>query len=90
MKDEHFKLKNKFSKFLVKIEFLTKNHEFREFLKTSVLSFGYPDFQKRKHFCNILILKTRITVNMQPLSPPILFLVTANFMGSDRRMFEEM
>ena len=67
-----------FLKLLVKTEFLTKNHEF---LKTSILPFGYPGFQKKKHFSNELILKPRVKVNMQPLSPPTLFLVTTNFRG---------
>ena len=39
---------------------LYKNHEFLEFLKISILSLGYLGFQKNK---------TRVKVNVHPLSP---------------------
>ena len=43
--------------------------------------FFFSFFQKKKRFCNKLILKTRVKVEVHPLSSPSLFLATANFRG---------
>ena len=67
MNEEHFKLINKLLNFLVNNAFLTENHKFLEFRQTSVLTFGYPGFQKKKQFCDELIFKTRVKVNVLPL-----------------------
>ena len=79
MNEEHLELKNKFSNCFVKNAFLTNIHEF---LKTSILSLGYLGFQKTKLFCIKLNLKTRIKINVHPLSPLTRFLVTTNFRGN--------
>ena len=81
MNEDHFKLKNKFSIFLVKNVFLTKIHKFLEFHQISILTLGYPGFQKKKCFCDKPILKTRVKVNMHPLSPPTRIPVTIKFWG---------
>ena len=89
LNEEHLKLKNEFSIFFffffffffVKNIFLTENHTFREFLQTSRLTYGYPGFQKKKRFCDEMILKTRVKVNVQPLGPSTRILVTTNFRG---------
>ena len=63
--------------------FLTKKkNEFLEFLKTYILSLGYPGFQKKKHLCNKLILKNRVKVNVYRLSLPTRFHVMTNFRGN--------
>ena len=53
-----------------------------EFRQTSVLTFRYPDFQKKKRFCDKLIFKTRIMVNVHQVGPPSQILVTTNFRGN--------
>ena len=68
MNEEHFKLINEFLNFLVNNAFLTENHKFLEFRQTSVLIFGYLDSQKKKRFCDELIFKTRVKVNVHPLT----------------------
>ena len=55
---------NEVLNFLVNYVFLTENHKFLEFRQTSVLTFGYPGFQKKKRFCDKLIFKTRVKVNV--------------------------
>ena len=65
--EEHFKLINEFLIVLVNNAFLTENHKFLEFRQTSVLTFGYPGFQKKKRFYDELIFKTRVKVNVHPL-----------------------
>ena len=82
MDEKRFERKNKFSKCLLKIEFLKKNQGFLEFLKTSVPHFGYPGFQNKNRFCNKLIFTNKVKVNVQPLSPPTPFLITTKFMGN--------
>ena len=67
MNQEHFKLKNEFLNFMVNNAFLTGNHNFLEFRQTSVLISEYPGFQKKKRFCDELIFKTRVKVNVHPL-----------------------
>ena len=67
MNEEHFKLINEFLNFLVNNAFLTENHKFLEIRQTSLLTFGYPGFQKKKRFCDELIFKTRVKVNVHPL-----------------------
>ena len=70
---------------LFSLFFLTKNREILEFLKISILSLGYPGFQKRKRFfffCSKLILQARVKEYVQPLSPPTRFLVTTTFRGN--------
>ena len=54
--EEHFKLINEFLTYLVNNAFLT-----------SVLTFGYPGFQKKKRFCDKLIFKSRVKVNVHLL-----------------------
>ena len=56
--------------------FLTKNHKFLEFSQTSILTFGYPGFQKKKRFCDKPIFKTRVKVNVHQVGPPTQILVT--------------
>ena len=63
MNEEHFKLINEFLNVLVNKAFLTENHKFLEFRQT----FGCPGFQKKKRFCEELIFKTRVKVNVHPL-----------------------
>ena len=77
MNEEQFKLKKEFSKFLLKNAFLTENHKFLEFRQTSILTFGYPGFQKKKRFCDKLILKTRVNGKRAPTR----ILVTTTFIG---------
>ena len=67
MNEEHFKLINNFLNSFVNNAFLTENHKFLEFRQTSVLTFGYPGFQKKKRFCDELIFKTRVKANVHPL-----------------------
>ena len=55
--------------------FLTKNHKFLEFLKTSNLSIGYQAFQKIKRLCNKLTLKTRVKVEGTHYTHPLCFLI---------------
>ena len=47
---------------LVNYALLTENHKFLEYRQTSVLTFGYPGFQKKKRFCDKLIFKTRVKI----------------------------
>ena len=56
---------------LVNYALLTENHKFLEYRQTSVLTFGYPGFQKKKRFCDKLIFKTRVKI-----------LVMTNFRGN--------
>ena len=71
MNKEHLKLKNEISIFfLCKHAFLTENHTCLEILKTSILSFGYPGFQKY------------LEEEVHPISPRTLFLVTTNVRGN--------
>ena len=72
MNEDHFKVKN---------VFLTKIYKFLEFRQISILTLGYPGFQKKKCFCDKPILKTRVKVNMHPLSPPTRIPVTIKFWG---------
>ena len=65
----------------MKNAFLTEKHEFLEFRQTSMLTFGYPGFQKKKRFREKMILKIGIKVNVHPLSPPTRILVTTTFRG---------
>ena len=67
MNEDYFKLINEFLNFLVNNAFLKENHKLFEFRQPSVLTFGYPGFQKKKRFCDELILKTRVKVNVHPL-----------------------
>ena len=62
--------------FLVNYAFLTENHKFLEFRQTFILTFGYPDFQKKKRFCDKLIFKTRVKVNVHQVGPLTQILVT--------------
>ena len=87
MNEEHLKAESKFSIFSVKKKknaFWTKNHEFLELINTSSLFLGYPGFHKKilKRFCNKLILKTRVKVNVYPLCLPTRFHVATNFRGN--------
>ena len=59
--------------------FLTKYNKFLEFCQTSILTVGYLGFQKKKRFCDELILNTKVQVNVHPLSTPTRILITANF-----------
>ena len=72
MNEKHFTLINEFLNFLVNNAFLTENHKFLEFRQTSVLTFVYPGFQKKKRFCDELVFETRVTQ----------ILVTTNFSGN--------
>ena len=61
---------------------LTENHKFLEFRQTSVLTFGYPGFQKKKRFCDKLIFKTRVKINVHPVGLATQILVTTNVRGN--------
>ena len=73
---------NDFLNFLVNYAFLTENHKFLEFRQTSILTFGYPGFQKKKRFCDKLIFKTTVKVNVHQVGPPTQILGTTNFRGN--------
>ena len=77
MTEEHFQLMNGVLNFLVNYAFLTENHKFLEIRQTSVLTFGYPGFQKKKRFCDKLIFKTRVKVNVHQVGPLTQILVTS-------------
>ena len=59
--------------------FLTENHKFLEFRQTSILTFGYPGFHKKKRFCDKLIFKTRVKINVHQVGPSTQIFVTTNF-----------
>ena len=68
---------NEVFNFLVNYAFLTENHNFLEFRQTSILTFGYPGFQKKKRFCDKMIFfKTRVMVNVHQIGPLTQILVT--------------
>ena len=73
MNEKHFRLINEFLNFFVNNALLTENHKFLEFRQTSVLTFGYPGFQKKKRFCDELVKGKRA---------PTQILVTTNFSGN--------
>ena len=75
MNEEVLATNNTFSTVLVNDALLAKHHIF---LKASVLSLGYPDFQKSKRFCNKLIFGTSVKLKVYPLKIPNLF----HFRGS--------
>ena len=47
-------------------------------------------FSGKGRFCNKLILKTRVKIEVHPLSPPTLFLVSSNTTNFRGTRFEEM
>ena len=82
MNEEHFELINDFFNFWVNYAFLTENHKFLEFRQTSILTFGYPGFHKKRRFCDKRIFKTWVKVNVHQVGPPTQILVTTNFRGN--------
>ena len=86
MNEEQFKLKKKKNRnFLVKNAFLPKIQKILDFVfQNSILTLRCTGLQKTKHFWENLILKTktRVTINVHPLSPPTRISVTANFRGT--------
>ena len=56
--------------------FLIENHKFLEFCQTSILTFGSVGFQKKKRFCDELIFKTKVKVNVHQIGPPTQILIT--------------
>ena len=88
-KQLHVKLKANF-RVLGENTVLTKKSQLSGISQT-IISLGYPSFQKKKkkkkkkkkmRFCNALILKTMVKVNVHPLSQPIWFPVTINLRGN--------
>ena len=71
-----------FFNYLGNYALLTENHTFLEFHQTSILTFGYPGFQKKKRFCDKLIFETRVKVNVHQVGPPTQIFVTTNFRGN--------
>ena len=87
----HYTIRNEWRTFLADKRFflifwwttlLTENHKFLEFRKISVLTFGYPGFQKKKWFCDKPVFKTRVKVNVHQVGPPTQIFVTTNFRGN--------
>ena len=83
---EKFKLKKK-TVFVENRIFLTKkSHRFRDLFKITILTLRYTGLQKKKPFCEKLVLKTRAKINKHPVGSPAPISGTANFRGAHTLM----